>query len=144
MVALGLAALACSSGRDRGVPAPGASQGEVTSEPTAGGGHSEPGEPVSETEARTLLAERFRAAGYRVRYDVRITGQGFDITVDGYDPDARVGFEYIAPAERDTDVMADEREHLVRDGAHRVLILDPLPRSALEQRIDAFLAEARP
>jgi hypothetical protein len=102
------------------------------------------GEPVSEAEARMLLATRFRAAGYRVRHDVRVTGRGFELTVDGYDAESRVGFEYIAPAERDTDVVADERAHLARDRTYRILIIDPVTRSALEQRAHAFLAGARP
>jgi hypothetical protein len=141
--------LACSGGREgRGVPAPGASQGEAL-EPVVGAGEQgqlgDPGgEFVSEAEARTILAARFRAAGYRVRHDVRVVGDGFELTVDGYDPEARVGFEYIAPAERDTDLVAEERARLARDRTYRILVLDPMTRSALEQQADAFLAEARP
>jgi hypothetical protein len=102
------------------------------------------GEPVSEAEARTILAARFRAAGYRVRHDVRVAGEGFELTVDGYDPESRVGFEYVAPAERDTDLVAEERAPLARDPSYRILILDPMTRTALDEQAGAFLAGARP
>jgi hypothetical protein len=149
MVAFGLA---CSGGHEgRGVPASGAKPGEAALAPVHGaGGHesAQPGDPdgapVSEAEARTILAARFRAAGFRVRHDVRVAGNGFELTVDGYDPESRVGFEYIAPDERDTDLVAEERAHLAREPTYRILILDPMSAPAVEAHADAFLAGVRP
>lgn len=140
-----LAALGCSSGREaRNAPqgASARSVADVDTEPVEQ--TADLGPPVSEAEARVILGEYFRNAGYRVRYDVHVAREGqFELTVDGYDPEARVGFEYIAPAERNTDVTADERTRLARDTTHRILILDAMARPVLEQRAGAFLAGAR-
>jgi hypothetical protein len=80
---------------------------------------------LTEAAARALLAERFRAAGFRVRYDVQVARDGaFALTVDGYDPARRVGFEYVAEAEAGVDLDPDERTALARDHAQRILIID--------------------
>lgn len=97
-------------------------------------------EPAGEAEARVLLGERFRSRGLRVRYDVRLHEPGlFDVTVDGYDPEARIGFEYIASAERDTDLVAEERARLAAQSTHRILILDEASRQSVLDAADEFL-----
>lgn len=97
---------------------------------------------LSEAAARAILARRFRAAGFRVRYDVPIARPGaFDVTVDGYDPVRQVGFEYVDTAERDTDLHAAERAALERDPAHRILVVDATDAAGLEARITRFLAQ---
>lgn len=97
---------------------------------------------LSEAAARAILARRFRAAGFRVRYDVPIARPGaFDVTVDGYDPARQVGFEYVDTAERDTDLHAAERAALERDPEHRILVVDATDAAGLEARITPFLAQ---
>lgn len=61
--------------------------------------------PASESAARALLDRRFRAAGFRIVNDVRVVTGTAALTCDGYDPVRKVGFEYIAAAERGTDVF---------------------------------------
>lgn len=101
--------------------------------------------PISEVVARALLAERFRAAGFRIRYDVPVTRDGqFQITVDGYDPASRVGYEYVATSERDTDLSSDERAALNADPEYRILIVDAASAEIVEDRADRFLRALAP
>ena len=132
----------CGTGRDQ---APGAGAG--TAPPGTGGlgydgvGSAAPGPPsppVSEVDARDLLRREFRDAGLRVVSDVRLRGAGFDITVDGYDPEREVGFEYVAADEVDTDVAAGEREALAASDS-RVLLVDASSADALALVTRAFL-----
>jgi hypothetical protein len=97
------------------------------------------GPPLGEVDARAYLGDRFRAAGLRVRYDVRVEGDGYGLTVDGYDPERRIGFEYIAPDEVDTDVSPAERARMAADQRERILLVGPLDRTALHAATDAFL-----
>lgn len=100
--------------------------------------------PASEVVARAILAERFRGAGLRVRYDVAIGRPGqFQFTADGYDPRSRVGYEYVAAAERDTDLAAAERLVLEGDPEYRILIIDAAPVSSIEEQAARFLAEVQ-
>jgi hypothetical protein len=100
------------------------------------------GPPLGEIEARLEAADRFRRAGYRIRQDVRITRPGaYDVTLDGWDPQRRVGYEYIAPEEVGLDLTTRERVELARDTSLRVLILDRTSRAETIALIDAFLAE---
>jgi hypothetical protein len=125
--------LACAGARDgRHVPVAvehGARPdgGTRADRPRAGAGPALDGDgpALTEAAARALLAERFRAAGFRVRYDVQVAREGaFALTVDGYDPARRVGFEYVAEAEAGADLDPDERTALARDHEQRILIID--------------------
>lgn len=98
---------------------------QVSSPHAAGPATDGEGPALTEAAARALLAERFRAAGLRVRYDVPVARDGaFALTVDGYDPVRRVGFEYVADAEAGADLDAGERAALARDRELRILIID--------------------
>lgn len=154
-IAAGLVALAlapaCARGRD-GRHAPAAAEhvapddrddardaGTLASRAPAGEGSQ-----LSEEAARALLAQRFRAAGFRVRYDVAIARAGaFALTVDGYDPVHRVGFEYVATAERDTDLNAAERTALAHERSERILIVDAAGAAGLDAAVTRFLDTAR-
>lgn len=97
--------------------------------------------PASETVARALLFNRFREAGFRIRYDVPVREPGrFEFTADGYDPAARVGYEYIAQGERDTDLRAAEMSALGRTGEYRILVLEAAAPEALSAPVERFLA----
>lgn len=99
-----------------------------------------PGPPASEAVARTLLAETFRRAGFRIRYDVILRQpERFEFTVDGYDPALRVGYEYIAVSERDTDLTRAERVALAADDNYRILIVDASAEDVIAQQVAGFL-----
>lgn len=102
----------------------------------------EPGAPaLDEAAARQLLAERFRAAGLRVRYDVLVARAGaYELTVDGYDPERRTGYEYVAERERERDLEAGERAQLARAAEVRILVIDAASATEIAARADAFLA----
>jgi hypothetical protein len=113
------APVAVEHGPDGGAPAAGHPR---TGAHPAGGSN---GSALTEATARALLAERFRAAGLRVRYDVQVVRDGaFALTVDGYDPARRVGFEYVAEGEAGADLDPGERTALARDREQRILIID--------------------
>jgi hypothetical protein len=100
------------------------------------------GPPLGEVEARLVAADRFRRAGFRIRQDVRITRPGaYDVTLDGWDPQRRVGYEYIAPEEVGLDLDAAERAALARDASLQVLILDRTTRDETLALIEAFLRD---
>ena len=152
-------AAACSTGPerpDRTIPgAQSESVAETRADDTADAEDDSPpvaaGPPLTEAVARALLAKRFRAAGFRIRDDVRVRSESptaalgdadpsFDLTVDGYDPEAKVGFEYIDPAEVGSDLLAEERAALGRENSGpRILILDPAPQSRILEQADEFL-----
>lgn len=145
------AALACDGERRLPGSSPAGARLEqpaADSEPGAAGqaGALSDTEVATEAVARAVLAERFRAAGFRVRHDVAVARPGsFEVTVDGYDPGARVGFEYVAAIERDTDLDAPERAALEQDAEHRILIIDAAPVSVIEDQAARFLgAHANP
>lgn len=99
---------------------------------------------ASEFEARAVLAERFRQAGFRIRYDVTLVIDGdIEVTVDGYDPASKIGFEYVAADERETDLSAAERSALEGRAEHRILIVDAAPLGRVGERADEFLTAAR-
>jgi hypothetical protein len=86
------------------------------------------GRTATEAEARLLLAERFRAAGFRVRQDVRVGGA----TLDGADPQRRVGFEYVAAAEAGAETVAEVV-------GWRVLVVAATDAAGVAAAADAFL-----
>lgn len=144
-----LCVLSCSARGDRPLPADPGSSTETAS--STGQAHSsgqeiaqdeDAGAILSEVAARELLTRRFRGMGYRIRNDVRIRQAGppaLDFTVDGYDPEAHVGYEYIDPDEVGSDLVASEREAIDRDRALHILIVDAAPRAVVVERTDEFL-----
>ncbi|WP_428261885.1 hypothetical protein [Haliangium sp.] len=104
-----------------------------------------PPPPLSEAAARALLAERFRRTGLRIRADVPIERAGaYRLTVDGYDPDRRVGFEYIAEVERGVELEPSERAALAADASVRVLIVEATDAAGVEAAAERFLTELAP
>ena len=137
------AAGGCGTGRDRAPAGAGAAPPPVGAGATADAGSASATvlalPPVaSEVEAREVLRRHFREAGLRVISDVRLHGDGYDITVDGYDPDRKIGFEYVASDEVNTDVAAGEREALAASD-NRVLLVDATSAAALTMLARAFL-----
>ncbi len=101
------------------------------------------GSVLSEVEARLELGARFRAVGLRMLDDQRVSGPGYELTVDGFDPERGVGFEYVAITERGLDVTAAERDAVAADASRRILIIEATDGASLEAAARQFL-EALP
>lgn len=58
---------------------------------------------VSETKACDLLARLFKSRGYAVSRNVMFREYGVEFHADGWDPRARVGFEFLSSEDEDHD-----------------------------------------
>jgi len=102
---------------------------------------------MEEIAACALLKARFEAAGYRIEENIDFDEDGVRFELDGFDPDKRVGYEYVSSDAGDGwDVddsviaaLAARRDK----GELFVLVIDerdaPDP-GALGAKADAFLA----
>lgn len=98
--------------------------------------------PLDEGPARRLLAGRFRDAGLRVVEDVALAAP-VAITLDGFDPERRIGFEYVAPEEA-RDLAANDRAALERSTDPHVLVVTACGPERCAAQADAFLAALPP
>jgi hypothetical protein len=96
---------------------------------------------LDEAAARALLAEEFRRAGFRILRDQKIAAGTGEVTLDGYDPERHVGYEYIAAEERGVDLNNEERRVLAVSGESVVLVLDACGVKELHERTQSFLRE---
>ena len=135
-----LLAAACgdrgSGGRPTG-PRPAAAAGAAPRADAARATDREP--PLDEGPARRLLAGRFRDAGLRVVEDVALAAP-VAITLDGFDPERRVGFEYVAPEEA-RDLAENDRAALERSTDPRVLVLTACGAERCAAQAEDFLAQ---
>ena len=93
---------------------------------------------ASEVAARSLLNRLFRDAGLRIVND-RIFAKGqVEVTLDGYDPERGIGYEYIASEERGTDLS--RQEELDLEDESDILVLSGGTLAEVEERALAFLA----
>ena len=98
--------------------------------------------PLDEGPARRLLAGRFRDAGLRVVEDVALAAP-VAITLDGFDPERRIGFEYVAPEEA-RDLAANDRAALERSTDPHVLVVTACGPERGAAQADAVLAALPP
>ena len=107
----------------------------ITAEPGDAVATQEPNQQaidaISETEARAILADAFRRAGYRILYDEPPAASS--IALDGYDPRHAVGYEYIAVAEQ---ASATNVRELASD---KVLVIGPASRDAVIEASTKFV-----
>jgi len=139
-------ALAACGGERAAEPAPEAPREAVATgpdEPVPEEG-IEPDGPLDEATARFLLAARFRAAGLRIREDFPLAEAGVEITLDGFDPARRVGYEYIAADERGADLEDGERARLASLADARILVIDSCGEGAAASAAERFLAGIDP
>ena len=102
---------------------------------------------MQERVACAQLKARFEAAGFHIAENVMFDEDGVRFEIDGFDADARVGYEYVTDEAGDSwDVDAAVQEALAarRDkGELFVLVVteaDAPDAAALDQRADSFLA----
>jgi hypothetical protein len=105
---------------------------------------------LCEMEGCSLLAELFRARGYSIQRNVLFEEYGVSFHLDGWDPQARVGFEFLTSEDEDHDDLSlDEYKALnvqQQRGELSLFIIDevePLTASALLQEANEFLDEVK-
>ncbi|MFM7292365.1 MAG: hypothetical protein ACKO6B_14205 [Planctomycetia bacterium] len=103
---------------------------------------------LSETQGCDLLARLFKARGYRIERNVLFREYGVEFHVDGWDPKARVGFEFLTSEDDDhIDLSLDEYQALATaqlKGELSLFIIDevePMSAADLTAQAHEFLDE---
>lgn len=103
---------------------------------------------LSETKACDLLARLFRARGFTIVRNIPFQEYGVSFHIDGWDPKARVGFEFLTSEDEDHDDLSlREYQTLMaaqQQGELSLFILDevePLSAVDLTAMADDFLDE---
>lgn len=101
---------------------------------------------LSEAEGCALLKVRFQGAGYAIQENLRFAEGGVEVVLDGYDPAARIGYEYLTTEAGDRDEFTPEvlgkLEGMVRQGEVYLFLVDELEVDAqgLSLAAERFLA----
>lgn len=61
---------------------------------------------LSETEGCNLLARLFTKRGYAIKRNLQFREYGVEFHIDGWDPQARVGFEFLTSEDDDHDDLS--------------------------------------
>ncbi|MBI2900673.1 MAG: hypothetical protein HYY17_10840 [Planctomycetes bacterium] len=95
--------------------------------------------PLTEAQGRAILARFFARNRIGLREGVRFQKGGVDFTPDGYDPEKKIGFEFV-PDTGEEDLTADELAALERgiEGEHLLVLRGaggylPKPRDVVVQ-----------
>jgi len=103
---------------------------------------------LSEIEGCDLLARLFRARGYTLQRNVRFREYGVEFDIDGWDPKARVGFEFLTSEDDDHDDLSLVEYQALMDEARRgglsLFVIDevePISAADLEEKANEFLDE---
>ena len=103
---------------------------------------------LSETQGCDLLSRLFTKRGYAIKRNVQFREYGVEFHIDGWDPQARVGFEFLTSEDEDhDDLTLDEYKELSaaqRRGELAVFIIDevePLSAEDLAAEAHEFLDE---
>lgn len=103
---------------------------------------------LTETEGCNLLARLFTKRGYAIKRNLQFREYGVEFHIDGWDPKARVGFEFLTSEDDDhDDLTLDEYKALTaaqRRGELALFIIDevePLSAEALSAEAHEFLDE---
>lgn len=103
-----------------------------------------PADAIDEGHARRLITQLMREAGYRIVYDSPLSVPGARATIDGLDPAAGIGFEYIARTEQNLDLTATEIARLRALPSPRILIIEGGTAEAVEADTRAFIRSIAP
>jgi len=103
---------------------------------------------LSETQGCDLLSRLFTKRGYAIKRNVQFREYGVEFHIDGWDPQARVGFEFLTSEDEDhDDLTLEEYKELSaaqRRGELAVFIIDevePLAAEDLAAEAHEFLDE---
>lgn len=105
-------------------------------------------ETLSEFDGCDLLARLFRARGYSIKRNQLFREYGVEFHIDGWDPKARVGFEFLTSEDEDHDDLTLEEYKTLADAQRRgelaLFIIDevePLSEKELTAEAHEFLDE---
>lgn len=105
---------------------------------------------MEERKASERLKLRFEQAGFRIKESVDFDKHGLRFDLDGYDADAKVGYEYVTDEAGDgwdvDDAVIAKLTELRQSGELSVLVVDEdeAPDEAgLDRAIDEFLADLK-
>ncbi|NDC53029.1 MAG: hypothetical protein EBZ74_01765 [Planctomycetia bacterium] len=105
-------------------------------------------ETLSEFDGCDLLARLFRARGYAIKRNQLFREYGVEFHIDGWDPKARVGFEFLTSEDDDHDDLSLEEYKTLADAQRRgelaLFIIDevePVSAEALAAEAHEFLDE---
>lgn len=91
---------------------------------------------LSEIEGCDLLARLFKARGYKLLRNHRFQEYGVQFHCDGWDPQARVGFEFLTSEDDDhDDLTVEEYQTLAaaqRRGELAIFVIDEVEPLSLE------------
>lgn len=83
---------------------------------------------LDERQGRAVLKEVFEEAGFTVVEEFPMTLGSFQLVLDGYDPERRVGYEYITTADGDREVLheavVEELDRLNEAGLLHLFLID--------------------
>jgi hypothetical protein len=103
---------------------------------------------LSETEGCDLLARLFSKRGYALKRNMQFREYGVEFHIDGWDPTARVGFEFLTSEDEDHDDLSLEEYKILtaaqRRGELALFIIDevePVSAEALAAEAHEFLDE---
>ena len=103
---------------------------------------------LSEAAGCDLLAKVFRARGYTIGRNLQFREYGVEFHVDGWDPKARVGFEYLTSEDDDHDDLSLVEFQALMDQQRRgelsLFVIDevePVSAADLEEQANEFLDE---
>lgn len=103
---------------------------------------------MEERQACALLKARFEAAGFRIAENVTFDEDGVRCELDGFDADARVGYEYVTAEAGDgwdvDDAVKTAFAQKAAKGDLSILVVeegDAPDAAALTRAADGFLAK---
>lgn len=107
-----------------------------------------PSDALSETEACDLLARVFRGRGYDIQRNIPFSEYGASFHIDGWDPKARVGYEFLSSEDEDHDDLSLKEYQTLMAAQMRgelaLFVIDevePLSAKDLRQTAEEFLDE---
>jgi hypothetical protein len=106
------------------------------------------GERVAESLARELIFRRMGNEGFELTHDFAFSYEDLLVTLDGFDEQRKVGFQYVSHADADvvTDVDSGVEERLRElsmQGIIQVLVIhdhDATTADIVLERVESFLA----
>lgn len=105
---------------------------------------------MEERKASEHLKRRFEQAGFRIAESVDFNEHGLRFDLDGYDADAKVGYEYVTDEAGDgwdvDEAVIGKLTELRQSGGLHILVIDENEAkdvASLDRLADEFLADLK-